>query len=186
MAPPNRGGVAPAHTKHATMPIFVMDGPHRTTTNLTGAIFWIRPLGRDMVFLILFFDLGVSQTYPHISAQAGPDKAPAGPWAQSGVRGPHGPLKPLHWPTWESFCQFFCPKNLEIGVSTKLIVTARIRGNVLLKSTSLHIYKKLWKKNLGEKFFWKKKSWKKNPKVQSPTERPFRLRARNLVTMSVF
>ena len=26
----------------------------------------------------------------------------------------------------------------------------------------------------------------KNPKVQSPTERPFRLRARNLVTMSVF
>ena len=34
-------------------------------------------------------------------------------------------------------------KNLEIGVSTKLIVTARIRGNVLLESTSLHIYKKL-------------------------------------------
>ena len=26
---------------------------------------------------------------------------------------------------------------------------------------------------------------RKNPKVQSPTERPFRLRARNLVTMSV-
>ena len=30
-------------------------------------------------------------------------------------------------------------KNLEIGVSTKLIVTARIRGNVLLENTSLHI-----------------------------------------------
>ena len=29
------------------------------------------------------------------------------------------------------------------------------------------------------------KKHKKNPKVQSPTERPFRLRARNLVTMSV-
>ena len=28
-------------------------------------------------------------------------------------------------------------------------------------------------------------SFTKNPKVQSPTERPFRLRARNLVTMSV-
>ena len=24
-----------------------------------------------------------------------PDQAPAGPWAQSGVRGPHGPSKPL-------------------------------------------------------------------------------------------
>ena len=39
VAPPNRGGMAPAQTKHATMPIFGMDGPHRTTTNLTGAIF---------------------------------------------------------------------------------------------------------------------------------------------------
>jgi len=30
------------------------------------------------------------------------------------------------------------------------------------------------------------KNLNKNPKVQSPTERPFGLRARNLVTMSVF
>ena len=30
-------------------------------------------------------------------------------------------------------------KNLEIGVSTKLIVTARIKGNVLLKMSFLHI-----------------------------------------------
>ena len=30
-------------------------------------------------------------------------------------------------------------KNLEIGVSTKLIVTARIRGNVLLKMSFVHI-----------------------------------------------
>ena len=29
-------------------------------------------------------------------------------------------------------------KNLEIGVSTKLIITACIRGNVLLKNTFLH------------------------------------------------
>ena len=39
VAPPNRGGMAPAQTKHATMPIFGMDGPHRTTTNFIGAIF---------------------------------------------------------------------------------------------------------------------------------------------------
>ena len=32
-------------------------------------------------------------------------------------------------------------ENLEIGVSTKLIVTARIRGNVLLKMSFLHILK---------------------------------------------
>ena len=37
--PLDRGGVTPAQLKHATMPIFGMDGPHRTTTNLTGAIF---------------------------------------------------------------------------------------------------------------------------------------------------
>ena len=30
-------------------------------------------------------------------------------------------------------------KNLEIGVLTKLIVTARIRGNILLQITFLHI-----------------------------------------------
>ena len=42
-------------------------------------------------------------------------------------------------------------ENLEIGVSTKLIVTARIRGNVLLESTSLHIYKQLGKKILKKK-----------------------------------
>ena len=30
-------------------------------------------------------------------------------------------------------------KNLEIGVSTKFLVTARIRGNVLLKMSFLHI-----------------------------------------------
>ena len=59
-------------------------------------------------------------------------------------------------------------KNLEIGVSTKLIVTARIRGNVLLESTSLHIYKKLGKKNFEKKIlkknFKKKKFLKKNLK----------------------
>ena len=32
-------------------------------------------------------------------------------------------------------------KNLEIGVSTKFLVTARIRGNVLLKMSFLHILK---------------------------------------------
>ena len=36
---------------------------------------------------------------------------------------------------------YFVTKNLEIGVSTKLIVTARIRGNVPLKNTLLHIQK---------------------------------------------
>ena len=76
--PPNRGGMAPAQTKHATMPIFGMDGPNTTTTNLTGAIFLIRPLGRDMVFFILFFDLGVPQTYPHISAQGSNSKNRSG------------------------------------------------------------------------------------------------------------
>ena len=42
-------------------------------------------------------------------------------------------------------------KNLEIGVSTKLIVTARIRGNVLRKK-KLKEKKILKKKILGKKF----------------------------------
>ena len=54
---PNQGVLAPAQMEQATMPIFGMDGPHRTTTNLTGAIFRIRPLGRDM---------GVGLRYPQV------------------------------------------------------------------------------------------------------------------------
>merc|ERR1712208_254807 len=51
----------------------------------------------------------------------------------------------------------FCrDKNLEIGVSTKLIVTARIRGNVLLKILFF-----LSKKTLGKKILKKKKKKKK-------------------------
>merc|ERR1712208_230818 len=50
----------------------------------------------------------------------------------------------------------FCrDKNLEIGVSTKLIVTARIRGNVLLKMSKLHILK-IEKRNLKKNSFEKK------------------------------
>ena len=45
-------------------------------------------------------------------------------------------------------------KNLEIGVSTKFLVTARIRGNVILKMSFLHIYK-MWKKNFRKKKFEK-------------------------------
>ena len=37
-----------------------------------------------------------------------PDQAPAGPRAQSGVRGSRGLSKPLHLLTWESFCQSVC------------------------------------------------------------------------------
>ena len=65
-------------------------------------------------------------------------------------------------------------KNLEIGVSTKLIVTARIRGNVLRKKKleekkilrkkkfwKKNFRKKIWKKKFLKKKFWKKK-WKQN------------------------
>ena len=55
----------------------------------------------------------------------------------------------------ESCKNKFEEKNLEIGVSTKLIVTARIRGNVLRKK------KILKKKNFEEKKIFEKKYKKK-------------------------
>ena len=53
-------------------------------------------------------------------------------------------------------------KNLEIGVSTKFLVTARIRGNVLLKMSFLHNQKNNLKKKLLEKEIWEKNLKKKN------------------------
>ena len=43
---------------------------------------------------------------------------------------------------------------------TKLIVTARIRGNVLLKMSFLHILK-IWKKKFGKTKFFEKNLKKK-------------------------
>ena len=51
--------------------------------------------------------------------------------------------------------------NLEIGVSTKLIVTARIRGNLLQDNISLYIQKIFGKRNFKKKIFEKKMLKKK-------------------------
>ena len=86
---------------------------------------------------------------------------------------------------WDAYiwCNFLCQKTLFLAIFSYFLCT-KSKKNSLVIQKWLEILGKMGKLALSKKLAQLFKP--KNPKVQSPMERPFRLRARNLVTMSVF